>query len=183
MRNLYIFSIISAVFPLLILFHGLYKPPVWYTTFFREFISKYDIDFTEFESYRGYRNSIVVYLLLVTSAVLLKAFTPLFDYKITPIIYTLAFLISGLYFGIGFLGLIDGKHPLKKYNDILLTTAYKLYDRTYFLCLHNDPVLEDDLDHFSLLLDKCYDYMSYCKLKSAYFIVYYISFLIIIFVS
>lgn len=173
---------VNIMFSLGVLIFKLYEPPAWYTTSLRELASKYDIDFSEFKSCNRYKKSALLNFLIVISAVLLHSFTSLFDYKITFLIYCIIFLISYFYSG-GFLLIENGKSPLKKYNDALLRTAYKLYDRTYFssgIYWNNDPVLEEDLDKFSSLLEKCQDYISYCKLKQTYYLVYYIGSLALI---
>lgn len=171
------------MFSLEVLIGKLYEPPAWYTKSLREFASKYDINFSEFESCDRYKKSALLNFLIVISAVLIHVFTSLFDYKITFLIYCLILLISYFYSG-GFLCIEDGKYPLKKYNDALLRAAYKLYDRTYFgagIFYNDDPVLEDeDLDKFSSLLQKCQDYISYCKLKKAYYFVYFFGFFALI---
>ena len=171
------------MFSLEVLIGKLYEPPAWYTTSLRELASKYGINFSEFESCDRYKKSALLNFLIIISAVLLHSFTSLFDYKITFLIYCIIFIISYFYSG-GFLLIEDGKSPLKKYNDALLRTAYKLYDRTYFssgIYWNDALVSEEDLDNFSSLLEKCQDYISYCKLKKAYYLVYYFGFLAIFF--
>lgn len=176
-------GVLILMFSLVVLIYKLYEPPAWYTKSLRELASKYGIDFSEFDSCDRYKKSALLNFVIVISAVLLHAFTSLFDYKIVFIIYFLIFIISYFYSG-GFLLIEDGKSPLKKYNDTLLRTAYKLYDRTYFpsgIYWNDDPILEEDLDKFSSLLGKCQDYISYCKLKKTYYLVYYLGFLALIF--